>query len=172
MATIFSHSLVGYALHKVSPLPQTQKLRLWMCLLPILPDLDYLGFSYGVRYGDLWGHRGLTHSILFAVSIAAMTGLAVKESHYLKVFFFFFLAILSHGLLDALTNGGLGVAFFSPFDPSRYFFGWRPVRVSPLGLGFFSIRGVHVMISEIFWLWIPIIAILLFRKVMTKKLKA
>jgi hypothetical protein len=47
---------------------------------------------------------------------------------------FFFLATASHGLLDAMTDGGLGVAFFSPFDKHRYFFPWTPIRVSPIGL--------------------------------------
>ena len=36
-----------------------------------------------------------------------------------------------HGLLDAMTDGGLGVAFFSPFDNRRYFLPWTPIRVIP-----------------------------------------
>ena len=44
----------------------------------------------------------------------------------------------SHGVLDALTDGGPGVAFLAPFDDTRYFFPWRPIRVSPLWRGFFS----------------------------------
>src|SRR6267378_8050335 len=44
---------------------------------------------------------------------------------------FFFLATASHGLLDAMTNGGLGVAFFAPFCDTRYFLPWQPIVVSP-----------------------------------------
>ena len=44
---------------------------------------------------------------------------------------FLFLAIASHGLLDAFTDGGLGVAFFAPFDSTRYFFPVTPIEVSP-----------------------------------------
>ena len=52
-------------------------------------------------------------------------------------FAFLFLCTMSHALLDALTDGGLGVAFFSPFSNERYFFPWTPIRVSR----FFSARA-------------------------------
>lgn len=31
----------------------------------MIPDLDVIGLAFGVRYGDPWGHRGMTHSIFF-----------------------------------------------------------------------------------------------------------
>jgi len=66
------------------------------------------------------------------------------------------LATASRGFLDAMTDGGLGVAFFSPFDNHRYFFPWRPIRVSPIGIGrFFSPRGLDVLQSELLWIWLP-----------------
>ena len=69
----------------------------------------------------------------------------------------FFLVTASHGILDALTNGGLGVAFFSPFDSARYFFPWRPISVSPVGVGrFFSAQGVAILASEIQYAWLPL----------------
>jgi len=55
-----------------------------------------------------------------------------------------------------MTDGGLGVAFFSPFDNHRYFLPWTPIRVSPIGLGrFFSHRGLEVLQSELLWIWLP-----------------
>jgi inner membrane protein len=69
---------------------------------------------------------------------------------------YFFLATASHGLLDAMTDGGLGVAFFSPFNNARYFLPWRPIRVSPIGVSrFFTDRGLEVLKSELFWIWLP-----------------
>jgi len=69
---------------------------------------------------------------------------------------YFFLATASHGLLDAMTDGGLGVAFFAPFDNHRYFLPWTPIRVSPLGIGrFFTSRGFAVLQSELLWIWVP-----------------
>lgn len=75
------------------------------------------------------------------------------------IFVYLFLCAASHGVLDALTDGGLGVAFFSPFDTSRYFFTARPVAVSPIGINaFFSEDAFHVLASEVKWIWLPTIA--------------
>jgi inner membrane protein len=69
---------------------------------------------------------------------------------------YFLVATASHGLLDAMTDGGLGVAFFSPFDNHRYFLPWRPIHVSPIGVGrFFSERGLAVLQTELLWIWLP-----------------
>ena len=57
----------------------------------------------------------------------------------------------SHGLLDAMTDGGPGVAFFAPFANRRYFLPWTPIRVSPT----FTSRGTAVIRSELFWIWVP-----------------
>jgi inner membrane protein len=74
----------------------------------------------------------------------------------LALFAYLFLATASHGVLDAMTNSGLGVAFFSPFDNSRYFLPWRPIRVSPIAVTrFFSARGYAILKSELIWIWVP-----------------
>jgi inner membrane protein len=74
------------------------------------------------------------------------------------LFGYLFLATASHGVLDAITNGGLGVAFFSPFDNTRYFLPWRPVRVSPIGVTrFFTPPGFAILQSELLWIWVPAI---------------
>jgi len=62
---------------------------------------------------------------------------------------------VSHGILDAMTDGGRGVAFFAPFDDTRYFFPFRPIKVSPIGLSFFTARGLDVIWSEFLWVCIP-----------------
>jgi inner membrane protein len=55
-----------------------------------------------------------------------------------------------------MTDGGLGVAFFSPFNNTRYFLPWTPIRVSPIGIGrFFGPRGLEVVRSELLWIWLP-----------------
>lgn len=69
---------------------------------------------------------------------------------------FFTLCTASHSVLDAMTSGGLGVAFFSPFNDARYFFPWRPIKVSPIGVeNFFSEWGKKVILSELIWIGIP-----------------
>jgi inner membrane protein len=55
-----------------------------------------------------------------------------------------------------LTGRGYGVAFFSPFDTTRYSFPWAPIQISPIGLrSFFSPRGEEVILSEVRWVWVP-----------------
>ena len=128
------------------------------------PDLDVLAFRFGVPYGHVLGHRGLWHSIPFAAVFAAVVCFAAfprPRSGFsrARAWSYLFLATASHGLLDAFTNGGLGVALFSPFY-HRYFFPYRPIEVSPLGVGaFLSERGVAVLVSELVWVWLPCAAL-------------
>jgi hypothetical protein len=35
-----------------------------------IPDLDVMGFRFGIHHGDFWGHRGFTHSLAFAAVLA------------------------------------------------------------------------------------------------------
>ncbi len=144
------------------PLP----VRFWIltALCAILPDLDAIGFAFGVRYDDLFGHRGITHSIFFAVLMGVIVGLLIDvkagRRRRIQYVVYFTLVTLSHPLLDALTNGGRGVAFFAPLSNERYFFPFRPIEVSPIGMRFFSERGLEVLASEILWVWLPAFLIL------------
>jgi inner membrane protein len=125
--------------------------------LTIVADLDVIAFAIGIPYEDVLGHRGFTHSILFALLIAFLTTALLRfdREDRRAGFAFLFLCAMSHGVLDAFTDGGLGVAFFAPFHNARYFFAWTPVRVSPIGAGFFSRRGLETVYSELLWVWIP-----------------
>ena len=68
-----------------------------------------------------------------------------------------------------MTTGGLGVAFFSPWDLERYFFGLRPIRVSPLGIkAFFGARGLRVLASEALWVGLPCLLLLMFQNILSK----
>ncbi|MDQ3280612.1 MAG: metal-dependent hydrolase [Acidobacteriota bacterium] len=125
----------------------------------VLPDADVLSFALGIPYEHLLGHRGFTHSIVFALVVAAIaTRVVAAREQRRAAFAFLFLCAISHPLLDALTNGGLGVALFAPFSNHRYFFPWTPIRVSPIGAGFFSARGIETLRSEAVMVWLPVIA--------------
>jgi inner membrane protein len=131
----------------------------------MIPDLDVVGFRFGIHYGDFWGHRGFTHSLAFAALLAGVVLImgfpdGVPNLGRLSLWAYLFLATASHGFLDAMTDGGLGVAFFAPFDNTRYFLPWTPVRVSPIGVSrFFSRRGLAVVRSELLWVWVPAAAL-------------
>lgn len=109
-------------------------------LMGILPDADtaYWGL---VAYGDFLGHRGFWHSpfflIMLGLSLAVLLALLIKHVTWRTatlVGLVWSAAAVSHPILDALTNGGLGVMMFYPFDESRFFFAWRPIQVAPIGV--------------------------------------
>jgi inner membrane protein len=121
------------------------------CLISMSPDADVLGFSLGVAYGDPLGHRGATHSFAFALVLGlAALGLAkwVKQPPR-ALALAVGLTALSHGLLDTLTNGGLGCALLWPLSDERFFAPFRPLPVAPIGLGMLSLRGGLVLLVEL-----------------------
>lgn len=172
MASAFAHAALGATLGYLL-LPERRHWPLWAAAAAcaILPDADALGYKLGVPYDSLWGHRGLTHSLLAAGVVAAVAvGLRPLSGAFRRVSagrlaLLLFLATASHGLLDAMTTGGLGVAFFSPWHPERYFFGFRPIRVSPIGIkAFFGARGLRVLASEAIWVGLPCLLLLAGRR--------
>jgi inner membrane protein len=72
------------------------------------------------------------------------------------LFLAFFICAFTHDMLDAMTNGGLGIAFFSPLSEQRFFFPWRPIEVSPISpKRFFSSRGLAVLSNEFVYVMLP-----------------
>lgn len=127
--------------------------RVWtalLVLLAILPDADVIGFSLGIPYPAPFGHRGAIHSLAFAalggVILAGVAALVHRPAWRVGVVASLVLA--SHGLLDTLTDGGLGVALLWPFSETRYFSPWRPIPVAPIGAGVFARHGLELMVHE------------------------
>ena len=164
MPTIFSHAVSACALGTVLQ-PVNSSARFWILssACAILPDLDVIAFAFGISYSSVLGHRGITHSIFFAILVGVgVSFLFPKEPAVRwKLALYFAVVTVSHPLLDMLTNGGLGVALLAPFSNERFFSPWRPVEVSPIGVGFFSNRGLAVILSELVWIWLPSFLIVL-----------
>ena len=116
-------------------------------LLSMLPDADVVMFSLGYPYHHPLGHRGATHSICFAVVCRLLALRPTRES--IRTAVLVTLVVLSHPLLDALTNGGLGVGLGWPITNERYFAPWRPIPVAPIGWDFLSRSGLRVAIAEL-----------------------
>ena len=159
MPTVMTHAAVGVALGTLTSFPARRRL-FWIvsATLPMLPDLDVIGLAFGIRFHSMWGHRGISHSLVAALVIGVLTawfGQRRVGSRLAPLALYFALITASHGVLDALTNGGPGVAFFAPFDETRYFFPWRPVPVSPLSTHFFSAWGWRVFEAELLLIWLP-----------------
>lgn len=168
MASAFTHSFVALAAGKIA-FREKMPLRFWALgvLCSLLPDFDVILFRFGIPYGHPFGHRGFAHSLLFAAIAAALvTALAFRDvPRYTKKWWmllaYFFFVTASHGVLDAMTNGGYGIGFFIPFDSTRYFLPWRPLEVAPIGVyGFFSRWGRDVILSELIWVWMPLLLVL------------
>ncbi|HEM46072.1 MAG TPA: metal-dependent hydrolase, partial [Alphaproteobacteria bacterium] len=160
--------LVGGALTPLAPrsVPRAG-LAATMATLAILPDLDVVAFSLGIPYVHWLGHRGVSHSLPFALALAAVVALGARRRWHVPVrdawilFGLYTVATASHGVLDALTDGGLGVAFFAPFDDARHFLPLRPIHVSPIGIrSFFEGPALAVLESEIVVVWLPVLAVL------------
>ncbi|WGL61123.1 metal-dependent hydrolase [Pigmentibacter sp. JX0631] len=159
MASAFSHIAVPLALTMACGFKHIPKRLLVLgMLLSVIPDLDVLGFNYGIKYESQWGHRGFTHSVFLAFLIGLIAAFFSNylTAKHLYVFLFAFVSMLSHGILDACTSGGLGVEFWWPFNESRYFFSFREIKVSPIGVKkFFSERGFIVLKSEFIYILLP-----------------
>jgi inner membrane protein len=162
MPTVMSHALAAAALATAFPessVPRRVVIAGVICSM--LPDVDALGVCFGLPRGDLLGHRGVTHSLLFAAGLALAALLALLSRarpirNRFGAWSYLFLAAASHGILDAMTNrAGLGIPFFWPFDSTRHFFSFAPIAMSPLGTDFFSQRGLAVLLNEFQWVWIP-----------------
>jgi inner membrane protein len=165
VASAFSHAIAAGALGAAFYRPGWPA-RFWVlgAACAIAPDVDVVGVQAGIPFGSPLGHRGLSHSLLFAAALAAVVvALCFRRMpepvSRARLWLYFFLAGASHGVLDALTNGGPGIAFFVPLDTARYFFPVRPVLVSPIGIRpFFSEWGLRVLESELRWIWLPSLA--------------
>ncbi|MGQ0810322.1 MAG: metal-dependent hydrolase [Nitrospiraceae bacterium] len=162
MASAFSHAIVASALGMAWQ-SKRMPLRFWLLgpFCAAVPDLDVVSFWMGIPYEHVLGHRGVTHSLAFAIclsGVVVVTAFRAEEwrETRLRLWTYFFAATASHGLLDAMTDGGLGVAFFAPFENARYFFPFRPILVSPVEPEkFFTARTWAIILSELKWIGFP-----------------
>jgi inner membrane protein len=163
MPTFVGHSLVALSLG--APVPRTSlgramSMSSWLAILvlvSLLPDLDVLLLRW-LPYSHPLSHRGLSHSLFFAliatgclILAGSLTGLLQARRRTLIWIWLLLAATMgSHGLLDALTDGGLGIALFSPLTFERYFFPLRPLPVASLNpAGLLSSYMLHVYTVEL-----------------------
>jgi inner membrane protein len=154
MASI-GHIAIGMAAARAErPMATTASLAVAMfswSLISLLPDADVLGFPLGVPYAHAWGHRGVAHSFAFLACVAlgiALVARAFRQSA-LRTGLVAALVLISHPLLDTLTDGGLGCALLWPFADTRYFAPLRPIPVAPIGAAFLTRAGLRVASVEL-----------------------
>ena len=134
----------------VAPRPTSRRLLAAITIAAAAVDLDAVGRPFG--RGDvawLGGHRTLTHSLTFALVLGVAIGFAAWLGSDRRRWGTWGLvaacAIATHGLLDAMTTYGGGVAFLAPWSWARYKFAWQPLS------------GVW---PEVLGLWLPSVALL------------
>lgn len=130
---------------------RSRKAMIFFSLFSLWPDLDVIGFPFGISYGHAFGHRGATHSIIVAFLVAWIARLLAPRwglSKNRTALFVLFVG-LSHPLLDTMSyGGGLGCALLWPFSVERF---WAPLRfipIAPIGFGLFTGIGLYVMAIE------------------------
>ncbi|MFO0607945.1 MAG: metal-dependent hydrolase [Polyangiales bacterium] len=159
----FGHIAVGMAAGRfyvgpAAPWRERVDAMVRLSVLSLLPDLDAVGFLFGVPYGAPFGHRGASHALATALLLGAFAAAVVAcvGGRWRRALVVASVVAASHGLLDSLTDGGHGIALLWPFDARRIFAPWRPIPVAPIGSGMFSARGRYVVLWELaafFPLW-------------------
>ena len=167
MPSAFTHALVRAAAAQMLPseVPRV-RVTVFCAVAASIPDADFVAFNLGIPYGEPFGHRGFSHSLLFAIVLGGLAplllprGWRLNSRRVVAVAVIGMAAVASHGLLDAATDAGLGIGFFLPISDARFFFPFRPLETASMDpLRFFSGRGLEVLSSEVVWVWIPLIVI-------------
>lgn len=179
MPSIIGHSFVSLPISTtIMGKDNSSKVILLSVVCSLLPDIDVIGFYLGVNYSSFFGHRGFTHSIFFValvgflITVIFFPEIKIKSKRFQLLFLNFFIIGFSHIILDAMTNGGLGAAFFTPLSNARYFFPWRPIVASPLSVRhFFDSAGWAVLRSEFLYIIFPSIVYMILFNFMKKYIR-
>jgi inner membrane protein len=177
MASVISHAVFASSLGTAGSPVSRMPARYWATLafVAALPDLDVVLYPLGLNAPHNLGHRGLTHSLAFAAVFAALVVRLVFRDRtwrpqWFRLWAVVFAAMVSHGVLDAMTNGGQGIAFLAPFSEARWHFPWRPILVSPIGVGaFFSNYGLRVLQNELVSVWLPSLVVVLAARLLRRR---
>lgn len=168
MPTIITHAAVplciGFGLGKRN-IPSS--LIVAGIALAMLPDIDVLSFKFNIPYGDVFGHRGWTHSLLFAFVVPVLCVNLLRgwfKAGWLRCWLFLTVSLLSHSLLDSITKGGVGVAWLWPYSPERFLAppNWQVIPAAPFSIASYaSDYGQSVMMAEFTWIWLPALILMM-----------
>ncbi len=167
MPSTVSHALVAVAAGSACA-PRNKPHLFWLSAIicATIADVDLVGSFFGIPYAAFFGHRGFTHSLFFGLLLSILlTAYLLRDTDLLSrrwraFFLFFFLLSATHGLLDACTDGSIGVALLSPFDTTRYFFPWTPISMGHFRR-FLRTWSFAAIESEFFWVWLPAVSVIL-----------
>jgi inner membrane protein len=178
LPTFIAHSVIGVAAGTAfAPKVASKRFLFLSIFCAAIPDADVIGFFFGIPNYHVIGHRGFFHSPFFSLLLSIFIvyiffrNKKLFSNSWWFYMSYFFLLSASHGILDALTNGGSGIALLSPFDKTRYFFLWSPIMVTPLNVkDFIGNWGLMVIRSELLWIWLPSLSIFIVSRVIRNNL--
>lgn len=159
MPSVLGHALAGLTISAAYTQGRPPR-RTWILATAcaVAPDLDWFTGFLRLSDGNSLSHRGVSHSLLAAALIAA-AAMLIGFRHRLRSprhWACMLSAAFSHGLLDACTFGGTGVAFLLPFSRARFVCLWQPIFVSPVPLtGRLLDWLLFSLGTEIVWIGIP-----------------
>ncbi len=166
MATSIGHGLAGWALGAATDPERTSRRFATACAAAaVIPDLDVLlRFLPGSTYAALGGHRGITHSLFFAVVAGAVIALIAfrrSELPRLRAWVGLAGALASHDVLDMLTSYGEGVTLFAPFSWRVVTLPWHPLDPDAAAHAASTAWGqVGLAVgNEALWVWLPALAV-------------
>jgi inner membrane protein len=122
-----------------------------------LPDLDVFGVVLGIPDAGLGGHRGASHSFVLALVVGLASALVARRFRWpvVRTAVAATLAVASHGVLDALGEGGRGIPLLWPFSDGRHMSPWRILPDAPRGLALLSRHGLLEVAIEL-GLFLPV----------------
>jgi inner membrane protein len=155
MPTVYTHAMVGVSLAYLGLSRRTSWVY-WLLAasLPVIADLDTLSTTSN---SSIWGHRGFTHSLIFALGLGLTA--AVLAGWYLRLGFWRSAALFSaiaasHALLDLFTTAGNGIALWWPISDARAG-PWGPIPVADIGFDWPNPVRSPAIRKELLWVWLP-----------------
>ncbi len=166
MASSIGHGLTGWALGSAADPDRSGRRFAVACgSAAVAPDLDVLlRLLPGSTYAALGGHRGITHSLFFAVLAGAAVAIVAfrrSELPLLRAWMGLAAAVASHDVLDMLTSYGGGVTLFAPFSWRVVTLPWHPLDPDTAAYAASTAWGQLGLAvgNEVLWVWLPALAI-------------
>jgi inner membrane protein len=141
MATLITHIalplIARIAIAPTHALPKSIDRRCFAAAVigSCIPDIDALGPLFDAREPSLFAARGFSHSLVFAaiftLIVAALFFRSASTRARSIAIAIVFASTASHGIVDAMSVGDVGVAFFAPFSSTRFFLPLRVIAACP-----------------------------------------
>lgn len=165
MASFFAHAAIPLVTQRAFAWPAGFERRIaWAAALcAVWPDLDLITLAFEIRPNEPLGHRGLAHSLVVALAVALVVSLVgfrklgIASKPWFRVLGFLAFAAASHGLLDAMTSGDVGVALLAPLDGTRHLAPFKLVAACPGGFDeYLGAWGALTLANELLYVVIPL----------------